>query len=42
MSKGHICLWCKQHYTNRRYVCYGCLQSIKTEEADFNNAIRDL
>ena len=40
MSKGHLCLWCKQHYTNRRYVCYGCFQSNKTEEADFSNAIR--
>ena len=41
MSKGHVCIWCKQHYTNNRYVCYGCLQSKKTEEADFDNAIRE-
>ena len=40
MSNGHICIWCKQHRTTRRYVCEGCGRSTKTENADFDNAIR--
>lgn len=40
MRNKKLCAFCKQHWTHSRHLCYGCAQSVKREEADFDNSIR--
>lgn len=39
--RGHLCAYCKNNYTSRRYVCWGCENSKKTNAADFDASIRN-